>query len=181
MCVAVVQCSAVGLLLLCAYSGQPRWARPSAESHTHLCLCRSSTYWSCWYSLAAMQSTVCSTVRRDPSLMVPPLCVVEPAGGAGARRSVQDAGLGEEGRLAAHCRRAVCLNQRPAGHCGQPAGSLGSPSGMKTTTGCGVAGSNSVLLASVQPSTLRANSITAICSRKARTSAPQATPVGGRF
>ncbi len=37
------------------------------------------------------------------------------------------------------------------------------PSGMKTTTGVGVAASNSVELASARPSTLRANSITAIC------------------
>lgn len=34
---------------------------------------------------------------------------------------------------------------------------------MKTTTGCEVAGSHSVELASCMPSTLRANSITAIC------------------
>lgn len=57
----------------------------------------------------------CSTVRRAPSLMVPPLCVVE-------------------------------------------------ISGMKTTAGCCVAWLNSVLLASARPSTLRANSITAICA-----------------
>jgi hypothetical protein len=37
------------------------------------------------------------------------------------------------------------------------------PSGMKTTTGVGVAASNSAELASARPSTLRANSITAIC------------------
>ena len=34
---------------------------------------------------------------------------------------------------------------------------------MNTTAGCGQAGANSVELASLRPSTLRANSITAIC------------------
>ena len=36
-------------------------------------------------------------------------------------------------------------------------------SGMNTTAGLGVAGANSVLFASLRPSTLRANSMTAIC------------------
>jgi hypothetical protein len=39
-------------------------------------------------------------------------------------------------------------------------------SGMNTTTGCGVAGLNSVESASARPSTLRANSITATCGAK---------------
>lgn len=64
--------------------------------------------------MAVTQSTVSRMVRREPSRMVPPLCVVE-------------------------------------------------PSGMNTTTGAGVAASNSAELASARPSTLRANSITAIC------------------
>ena len=37
------------------------------------------------------------------------------------------------------------------------------PSGMNTTTGCDVAGSNSVELAPAKPSLFLANSITAIC------------------
>lgn len=54
---------------------------PSLQpSLPHLCRCRSSMYCSLWYSLAAMQSTVCSTVRRAPSRMVPPKWVVEPSG-----------------------------------------------------------------------------------------------------
>ena len=33
-----------------------------------------------WYSLAVVQSTVCSKVRREPSRMVPPMCVRLPSG-----------------------------------------------------------------------------------------------------
>ena len=64
-----------------------------------------------------MESSWTKRVLRWPSLMVPPMCVLD-------------------------------------------------TSGMNTTTGCSVFSSNSVELASVQPSTLRAYSITATCTQE---------------
>jgi hypothetical protein len=47
---------------------------------THLCLCLSSMYSSLWYSLAVVQVTVWSTVRRAPRRMVPPCREIHTSG-----------------------------------------------------------------------------------------------------
>ena len=134
-----------------------RWHVTRQTSVSYLCLCRSSMYASCWYSLAAVQLTVCRMVLRDPSRMVPPC-------GRGEREwewGAESRGMGSENTDGQASRRTCMCWRLPS--LLSPTLCVVLPSGMKTTAGLRVLASNSVLFAPSLPSTLRANSITAIC------------------